>query len=54
MSTQCKSQGKRSLFDEEFSIEKLSVIGNPLETISRVIDFKMFRSTLEGKLLNMN
>ncbi len=54
MATQYKSQGKLSLFDEEFSIEKLSAIGNPLETISLVIDFKMFRSTLEGKLLNTN
>ena len=54
MATQYKSQGKRSLFDEEFSIEKLSAIGNPLETISQVIDFEMFRSTLESKLLNTN
>ena len=54
MATQYKSQGKRSLFDEEFSIEKLSSIGNPLETISQVIDFEMFRSTLENKLLNTN
>jgi transposase, IS5 family len=54
MATHYKSQGKRSLFDEEFSIEKLSSIGNPLETISQVIDFEMFRPTLESKLLNMN
>ena len=54
MATHYKSQGKRSLFDEEFSIEKLSSIGNPLETISQVIDFEMFRSTLESKLLNTN
>ena len=54
MATQYKSQGKRSLFDEEFSIEKLSAIGNPLETISAVIDFEMFRPTLESKLLNVN
>ena len=54
MATHYKSQGKRSLFDEEFSIEKLSSIGNPLETISQVIDFEMFRPTLESKLLNLN
>ena len=54
MATQYKSQGKRSLFDEEFSIEKLSAIGNPLETISEVIDFEMFRSILESKLQNTN
>lgn len=52
--TQYKSQGKRSLFDEEFIIEMLSSIGNPLETISEVIDIEMFRSTLESKLLNID
>ena len=54
MATQYKARGKQSLFDEEFSMEKLSAIGNPLETISEVIDFEMFRSTLESKLLNTN
>ena len=54
MATHYKRQGKRSLFDEEFSVEKLSAIGNPLETISQVIYFEMFRSTLEIKLLNTN
>lgn len=49
-----KSQGKRSLFDEQFSVERLSAIGNPLETISKVIDFEMFRPTLDSKLLNTN
>jgi len=48
---QYKSQGKKSLFDEEFIVEKLTAIGNPLETISKVIDFEMFRCTLENKLL---
>jgi IS5 family transposase len=49
-----KTQGKRSLFDEEFIVEKLSGIGNPLETISKVIDFEMFRAPLESKLLNLD
>ncbi len=49
-----KSQGKKSLFDEEFTIERLSEIGNPLEAINKVIDFEMFRSTLEIGLLNTN
>jgi len=49
-----KSTGKKSLFDEQFSSEKLSAIGNPLEMISKVIDFELFRSTLESKLLNTN
>ena len=54
MAVRYKSQGKRSLFDEQFAIEKLSTIGNPLATISQVIDFEMFRPTLESKLLNMD
>jgi transposase, IS5 family len=49
-----KSQGKKGLFDEKFSIDLLSEIGNPLEAISKVIDFEIFRSTLEEKLLNTN
>jgi len=49
-----KSQGKKSLFDELYTIERLSEIGNPLEAISKVIDFEMFRSTLEDKLINTN
>ncbi len=54
MATHFKSKGKRSLFDKLFSIEKLSAIGNPIETISQVMDFEIFRSTLEKKLLNTN
>lgn len=49
-----KSTGKRGLFDEQFTYERLSVIGNPLERISNVVDFEYFRSTLEAKLLNTN
>ena len=47
-----KSTGKKSLFDEQFAVEKLSDIGNPLEKITAVIDFDMFRKSLENKLLN--
>ena len=47
-----KSMGKKSLFDEQFAVEKLSDIGNPLEKIIAVIDFDMFRKSLENKLLN--
>ena len=47
-----KSQGKKSLFDEHFSSAHLSTMGNPLESISKVIDFEIFRSTLEARLLN--
>ena len=47
-----KTKGNKGLFDEQFTIERLSVIGNPLEKISKVIDFERFRTTLESKLLN--
>lgn len=49
---QYKSQGKKGLFDEEFSIDALSEIGNPLAMLSKVVSFEMFRPTLEDKLLN--
>ena len=47
-----KSTGKKSLFDDQFTAEKLSEIGNPLDKISYAIDFEMFRGLLESKLLN--
>ena len=47
-----KRKGKKGLFDEQFTIESLSAIGNPFEKISNVIGFKIFRATLELKLLN--
>jgi len=47
-----KQQGNIGLFDKQFTKDKLSEIGNPLESISQVIDFELFRSTLESKLLN--
>jgi transposase, IS5 family len=49
-----KSQGKKGLFDEQFSVDRMKEIWNPLETISKVIDFEMFRPSLEDKLLNKN
>ncbi len=49
-----KTQGRKGLFDEEFTKERLSVIGNPLESVSKVLDFEMFRESLERKLLNTN
>ena len=47
-----KAKGEKGLFDEQFTIERLSEIGNPLEKISNVVDFESFRSTFEAKLLN--
>ena len=49
-----KPTGNKGLFDEQETQEKLSKIGNPLEMISRVVDFEMFRDKLESKLLNQN
>lgn len=47
-----KKTGNRSLFDEQEAHEKLSIIGNPLEKISSVIDFEFFRPILEEGILN--
>ena len=47
-----KSTGKKSLFDEQFSVEKLSEMGNPLDKLSTAINFELFRQVLESKLLN--
>lgn len=40
-----------SLFEEEFTIEALSGMGNPLERLSSLVDFEMFRPTLENVLV---
>ncbi len=42
------------MFDDENSLALLSEIGNPLEMIDKVVDFEMFRLTLENALLNTN
>lgn len=47
-----KTTGKKSLFDVEFTVEKLAEIGNPLDKISKCIDFECFRVHLEIGLLN--
>jgi len=49
-----KTTGNIGFFDAQEIQEKLSNIGNPLEMISNVIDFEMFRCKLESKLLNQN
>ena len=46
-----ETTGNKGLFDEEENYQKLSDIGNPLELISKVIDFEAFRASLEKKLL---
>ena len=40
-----------NLFEEEFTIEALSQMGNPLERLSSLVDFEMFRPVLEDVLL---
>ena len=52
MSNTYKSQGKKGLFDEQFAVSHLSEMGNPIESISKVVDFEMFRTILESRLLN--
>ena len=47
-----KKTGNRSLFDEHDNYQKLSSISNPLEKISLVVDFELFRGTLEKGILN--
>jgi IS5 family transposase len=47
-----KSKGKKRLFNEQFAVSHLSEMGNPIESISKVIDFEMFRDILESRLLN--
>lgn len=54
MSRKYKPTGKIGLFDKQFATEQLTEMGNPLEVISKVIDFQFFRPLLEEKLLNTN
>lgn len=42
---------QESLFEEEFTLEALSALGNPLEQVSALVDFELFRPTLEKTLL---
>ena len=45
-----KIQGNIGLFDDEQTLEKLNDMGNPLDRLSGVIDFEMFRDILEKAL----
>lgn len=47
-----KATGHQTLFDEEERQQRLSKIGNPLDKLSKVIDFEMFRNELEEAVLN--
>lgn len=46
-----KNTGKRMLFDESENAEKLTTMGNPLEMLSKVVDFEYFRPFLEESLV---
>ena len=37
----------RKLFEEEFTIEALSQMGNPIEHLATLVGFEMFRPVLE-------
>ncbi len=54
VSQKYKTTGSISLFDEQETYQKFSAIGNPLDLICNVVDFEMFRETLEAGLLNKN
>lgn len=45
-----RNQTGSSLFENAQTLEALSKQGNPLEFISKMIDFEMFRTILESKL----
>ena len=51
MSRKYKPTGKIGLFDKQFAAQQLTDMGNPLEAISKVVDFEFFRPILEEKLL---
>lgn len=40
-----------NLFEEELTVQALSSMGNPLEQLSALVDFEMFRSDLEEVLI---
>ena len=40
------------LFAQEDQLKELSKLGDPLEKLSKVIDFEMFREELESSMLN--
>jgi transposase len=47
-----KPTGKVGLFDTDFTRDKLTKLGNPLEKLHKVIAFEMFLPELEEALLN--
>lgn len=46
-----KQQKDENLFEEELTMDALSAMGNPLEQLSSLVDFEMFRPVLEDVLI---
>ena len=46
-----KTTGNTTLFDKEDTEHKLTEMGDPLERLSKTVDFEMFRTELEDALL---
>ena len=46
-----RQQKDENLFEEELTIDALSAMGNPLEQLSSLVDFEMFRPALEDALV---
>ena len=42
-----RQQKDENLFEEELTVDALSAMGNPLEQLSSLVDFEMFRPALE-------
>lgn len=49
-----KNIASESLFEHEKSESELMKLGNPLEQLDKIIDFEVFRTTLEEALVNHN
>ena len=41
-----------NLFEEEFTIEALSQMGNPLDRLAALVDFDMYRLTITSRSLS--
>ena len=42
-----KKSSEAGMFDQEFTLEALSRMGNPLSALKEVLDFEQFRPILE-------
>ncbi len=46
--------GVRRMFGLKMSVSELMKLGNPLERLDKIVDFEVFRPTLEDALVNKN